>query len=861
MSRLLIFVAAMLLAWHPGGAIAANYFVDAIAGNDAFTGTSATPQGGGSVAGPWRTLTKVNAVAFQPGDAVYFRCGQSWRGTLKVASSANPASPIRYSRFGSDCTDLNKPTITTGETLSGWQVHSGNIYVANTYSLVYQLFADGVALRLAQYPNVDYQAQPSARGMMVVDQALSPPDYFSGLIDSELAAIADKDLIGAGAHIRINDFIISDRTVAAFDPANMRLTLTERTERPILANWGYYLDNKLWMLDEPGEFYFDGSNPTQMKVYVWMPDGGAPGSRVVGASANYGIDATGATNVVIEAIRVDKTGVGIQLPSSTNVVVRNVDISDSYYRGIVANNASNGTIENCTIRRSVREGILVGSGTNFQVLNNRVIDSGVVGSPKTSRGAISSLGSYVAIKNNHVVNSGYHGISFGKNNDVANNHIQNVCLVLNDCGGVYTGNSSTNNDSSPHNSVVFGNTIVGVYGNRNGRDPGPVEALTPAIYLDYKTSSIYIASNTVVRADSGMFVHAASNNVVTDNIFYDYLTFAIRFKEYASARITTPNRVQRNSFFALRNGPPIFMFPAQADTSGLASFDLNRYSALYADNPAILDIAKITLFQNGIYSDSYRNLQQWRQAGNDTSGTVFDAFGIAPFAYQPVDGINLLANGTFNSNTSGWIAWASQGDASLAWRSNCPVPGCVALTAGASSPLGALVSGAFPVGPGKTYLVSFSHKSGGQTQVFDVVPRKAGPGSFDFFQERFPITAADTWRNHGLLFTVPSNYVVQPGDYGGRVDFDVSPGQTLYLDNIRTEEVTYVANTPEDDSVILSNTTAYNATFACPDAVSAPAKCNEYVYFDNANPVTWPVVIAPRKSSIVVWAGNPFRRP
>ncbi len=859
MNRLLGCITVILIAWYPAGASALNYFVDAAIGNDAFTGTSAIVQTGGTNLGPWRTLTKVNAAPLQPGDAVWFRCGQSWRGTLRVVSSSDPARPIKYSRFGSDCTNTNKPTLTSAAALTGWQQYSGNVYVANTSFPVYQLFADGVALRLAQYPNVNYQAQPSARGMMVTDQSLPYPYDRTVISDAELGTIANQDMIGAGVHIRVNDFIINDRKIAAFDSASNWITLDQGTERTILARWGYYLDNKLWMLDEPGEFFFDGSDPAQMKVYVWMPDGRDPGSRVIGASNSYGIEATGATNVTIEALRVDKTGSGVAMGNSINVVVRTVDIADSYWRGIAALSARDGGIESCTVRRSMREGILATYITNFRILHNTVIDSGVIGPPVQSRGAISAFGDGVEMQNNYVRNSGYHGIVFGRNSRVINNRIENVCLLLNDCGGIYTGNGS--NSPGPFNSVVTSNIVSGVYGNQNGRDPVPTYALAPGIYLDYRTNGVYVAGNTVSKADLGIFVHAASANSIVDNTFYDYNTYAMLVKDYLFARITTPNRIQRNQFFGLRGGYPLLFLPAVDDVTGMATWDFNRFSALYAETPAILDIAKISVVLNGRWTDRFLNLQQWRQAGNDTSGTVFDSFGILPFAFQPVTGINLLANGTFDSNAAGWIAYGAQGDASLAWSSNCPTPGCVALTTGGLSPSGSLVSGAFPIEPAKSYVIRFSSRSGQQGFTSTVVPRMAGPGSYDPFQGWLTVTTLDTWQNHSLLFSVPSTLVLQPGDRGGRVDFAAPPNQALYMDNIRVEEVVSTANVPDDDSILLANPTGYDGTFNCPDALTAPNKCTEYVYFDNGNPVTWPITLTSRKSTIVIWAGNPFRRP
>lgn len=858
MKRILTCVAAALMGWHSADALAANYFVDAVIGNDSYTGTSAGVSG--SSIGPWRTLTKVNAAVLQPGDAVFFRCGQSWRGTLRVVSSPSATSPIRYSRYGSDCNDTNKPTITTAAPVTGWQRWSGNIWVANTWFSVVQLFADGVALRLAQHPNTDYQAQAWARGMMTVDRTSLYPNQNRVIADLELSAIADRDLIGAGVHIRVNDFIINDRTVTAFDPVNMEITLNQVTDRVIYPRWGYYLDNKLWMLDAPGEFFFDGSDPANMKVYVYMPDGGSPESRVVGSTTSYGIEATGATNVVIEAMRAEKTGIGVAVGNSTNVTVRTTDVLDSYYRGMTANGARDALIDSCNVRRSGREGILAGSATHSRILNNRVTDSGVIGSPVATYGAISSAGTDMSIKGNYVLNSAYHGISFGKRSDIANNHVENACVILNDCGGIYTGNAS--GDSTPHNSTVYGNVISGIYGNLNGRDPVPVHAITPGIYLDYKTTGVYVAFNTVSEADMGMFVHSASSNTITDNTFYNYETYAVRIKEYEFAPITAANRFLRNKFLALKSGPPFMFVPAanKQTIAGLATFDMNRYSALYAEDPAILEMAKITYYYNGRYSDQFLNLPQWRQSGWDYSGTVFADFRIAPFAFQPVNGLNLVTNGTFDSNTTGWMPYATQGDSSLAWRSDCPLAGCAALTIGTSSPSGSLISPIFPVEAGKSYVIRFSNRSGGVPFTSLVVPRMAGPRTYEPFHDRFSVTVADTWSSRNVLFSVPANFVFQAGDRGARVDFAAPPGQVMFLDGIRVEEATSMPNNPQDDSFLLANPTNANASVSCPDRISAPERCFEYVYFDDGSPVTWPVTIAPRKSTIVLWSGNPFIR-
>jgi parallel beta-helix repeat protein len=859
MNRLLASV-AVLVAWLPTGAYAVNYYVDAAIGNDTYSGTSATVQNGGSNLGPWQTLTKVNSAALQPGDAVYFRCGQSWRGVLRVASSTDPARPTKYSQFGSDCNGTNAPTITASMVLTGWQQYQDSVYVASTWLAVARLYADGVALRVAQHPNPDHQSEAWARGMFVVDQSLTAPSLNRGFVDAELASVSDRDLTGAGIHIRVNDFTINDRTITSFDPASRTITINQATTSSIRPNWGYYLDNKLWMLDTPGEYHVDASDPANVKVYVWMPDGGAPASRVVGAANSYGIDATNAANVQIIGLRVDKTGTGISMSGSTNVVVRSVEISDSLWDGIAGYNAVGGTIEASSIARSVREGIQADGAIDFRIVNNRVLDSGNLGPPVQSRGGITAWGGRsVAIKSNTVTNSGYHGIAYGRSSEIANNRVEHACLVLNDCGGIYTSNPSS--DYSPNGSTVFGNIVTGVYGNPNGRDPAQTNALTPGIYLDYRTNAVYVGSNTVSDAYMGIFIHAAFSNTVSDNTFYNFDTHAVFLKEYAFALISSPNRVQRNKYFARRDGPAVLLQPQPGRQASLATFDQNRYSAMYTATGAALDVTRINTYQNGQWSIQLLSLGQWQQAGNDQGGTVFDQVRISPYAFQPVDGTNLLANGTFASDTSGWLAYGAQGDATLSWSGDCQIPGCATLTAGAASPSGNLVSNVFPVTPGKSYVVRFSDRSLADQVGVTVVPRMAGPRTYDAFQSRFPVPVTTSWQNHSVLFSVPSDLVLQPGDLGGRVDFIVPAGRSVQFDNVRLEEAIYTSNDPADDSLLLVNPTSLDGTFSCPDSLTDPAKCTEYVAFDTGAAVSWPVIVGPRKSAILVWAGNPFRFP
>ncbi|MFD0959960.1 carbohydrate binding domain-containing protein [Paenibacillus chungangensis] len=72
--------------------MAANYYVDATAGSDSNNGTS--------TASPWKTLTKVNSMTFQPGDTIFLKKGEAWTGRLWPKGSGSQGAPITIDAYG-----------------------------------------------------------------------------------------------------------------------------------------------------------------------------------------------------------------------------------------------------------------------------------------------------------------------------------------------------------------------------------------------------------------------------------------------------------------------------------------------------------------------------------------------------------------------------------------------------------------------------------------------------------------------------------------------------------------------------------------------------------------------------------------
>jgi Right handed beta helix region len=72
----------------------ANFFVDCLAGDDAASGSSA--------ASPWKSLAKVNATTFYPGDHILFKSGGTWTGQLWPKGSGTREHPIVIDKYGGD---------------------------------------------------------------------------------------------------------------------------------------------------------------------------------------------------------------------------------------------------------------------------------------------------------------------------------------------------------------------------------------------------------------------------------------------------------------------------------------------------------------------------------------------------------------------------------------------------------------------------------------------------------------------------------------------------------------------------------------------------------------------------------------
>jgi parallel beta-helix repeat protein len=988
-------------------AYAADYYVDGSLGNDTNSGVNPVS--------PWETIEKVNSAYFQPGDTIYFKCGETWREQLNVPSSGSTFNPVTFTSYGENCNDTNKPLISASEPISGWAPYFGHIYVADvaltrapynyivnngfdssvgywtfwstngdadlkhqtdcsqsggclkftsgvasadnhfssnkffiesgkvykltfkvsadqaiqnfrfmvrkaasgwepvgldetiyidttwtelTYDFVAtqtldiaridfylppgqasifldnvsiksltpepdtvkQVFVDGQYLKLAQHPNSGYFIidEDTVYDYEVCLLERNEINDASSLIDYDLD-LSGLDVNGAGIYIRTTSWSIEDRTVETFDANTHKLTWTNENKQPfqdeadtfcaINKDEGYYLDNKLWMLDQPGEWYYDEGNE---KLYVWLPDSSGPSNHLVEASHyDNGILVAMRGDVVLENLGIAQASVdGITLYNSPRFLLSNVDISDSGVNGIYVYNSSAGTIENCVVKNSVNQGIYVDGSFSVSALWNLVENTGTVGSPKNSLAAIYANSDYADITGNTVLNSGYNGIWFKKATLVQNNVVERSCLVLNDCGGIYTWNSTP---TIPSNSSVIGNVVIDTFGNSDGT-PSTMPN-TKGIYLDDFTDLIYVADNTLVNTSySGINLHNASNVTVENNTLYGNLNYQLTLKEtgnYSSSGVMQNNFVKDNIIFPIGVHEHVGLW-GDHNNIYLGDFDLNTYSTLYSDLIVIEEV-RANPSING-YDTTLYTLSEWSQKGMDTGAKLFSPFNNSTYRVISVDSGNYINNGTFDTSIDSWGCWSPNDDEKCELEPGCnETGGCLKFTGGAASDHSLLHSNQFSVENGKTYVVEFNASA--DQSVIDLTAtfmvRKAAGPYWESVGLNKVIDVENAWHNYQYVFTADQTLD------NARLDIYMPQGQNiLYLDDVIVSEVTVEFNDPADDSLILINKESVVQDIYCPDTAE-PERCNQYIDLES-NPVNWPVTLDPYSSKIIIWEDNPF---
>ncbi|MGE3779745.1 MAG: right-handed parallel beta-helix repeat-containing protein [Pirellulaceae bacterium] len=719
------------------------------------------------------------------------------------------------------------------------------------------LMLSGRILQPAHHPNFGHD--PDAPLSVYLRNAQDSDSELGGDSGSSFVTMGSDLVLPPGASVtpgltirlRTENWNLDQRAIAAVN--GNRIDLSSPSTHQMRADWGYFLLGAEWMVDGPDEWFFNGDTRS---LRVFMPDGAAPGNRVMLSNVLIGIDLHGLHDVVVEDLDIRGVTTGLLLDNSRDVIVRRVGVTDTRGRGISLAGARDVEIESTVIRRTGLDAInacvsgAAGCGASNIARNNRIEDSGVllvdgkvVSLPAPQDGAI-ALGPDGTETGNRIARSGLRGIFLRGAHTVTRNAIVDACLVLDDCGGIYGGGPA-------NGSNISGNVIVRVHGNTIGT-PIP-NTRTAGVYVDELGTDMLVEDNVVMGADRGIQVHNAFSNVFRNNLLYGNRRNQLWLQEDTNILRSNgdlhTNVFDGNVLVALEDTAALRSETDLVDVHDFGSFTGNIYS---------------TLFGRTIVTEAVQNNEvnldfpAWQDATANGVPRNSDATGrsiaLQGFAAFQVTGDNLVPNGDLDTGLTGWATFSSANPSAQLTLAACATT-CAHVSAGGGTTL--LSTPYFSVKEDQWYRVSFDAATDDPDREITVLPRRGGGGTAGFeplgpTARTFP--GSTTMKRYSFTFraaiSVTANDPVT-GERGARIDFlGLQPGQGLTVSNVEMVPIG-TRDIAMATALLVNDDPQIAVDVPCPDESSAPLNCGAYVKMLDGTPVNFPLHLEPLQAEAV----------
>lgn len=829
-----------------------GFYVDRENGSDDNPGTQAAP---------WRTLAKASSAPLKAGDALLLKCGSVWRESLEITTAGGRDGDFLIGGYG-DCSGTRRPVIRASDWIatSGWARVDGEsrpIYSKPIATAVTRLFVDGLPQIAARYPNFKGIGAEYA-----LASSLSSRQSFK-VRASDLTELASRDLVGATIHIKTTQWLLDTAIIQSFDASTGVITLDRQLAFSVREGAGYIIEGKRWMLDAPGEWFYDAG---AKELLVWTNDGASPASHAGIEATRYeqGLVVKWAKNVRVERLRVEQQSVnGILMLETADAVLKDVVSMHAGLLGISVLDAPRVSVQGATVVGAGRSGIVLREVLDARVTASKVTDTGGFARADDTDGAIAVFGQGAVVSGNLVDRSASVGIRFGNRPGtvVEDNTVFSSCMRFTDCGGIYTWTASS--PAAPDTAYVARgtvrrNVIVGARSNQEGCGFSCAN-LAVGIYLDELSSGVTLANNIISDAEVGIGLHNAPFNIIDANTIRNVSFSSIRATQSRSDNaVMKGNRFTNNSLvsskkMAMSNGVP--------SDSGY----IHAFYFFHGSSPAGL----LTTQGNVVSGNSVLTTQAGAEAvwGFATWSTYKTLKGSEWSTYAPTDKrlgrvvfrdlvysteANLLKNGTFNTGvTDGWNAYFNQagtgGSFSMGTFTGCG-SNCARYVAGHSSDN--LTSNSFQM----------NNTSGQNLYVFRMTAIGGANGGLKRATLR---RAVSPWENYGLsipatplavgeVAEVEQFFLAGSGDPGVLDLRSAVGGETLFrnVSVSRVSSVTFADPTKLVSHVI--NPSAEGLTFPC-----VALKLNSCdVVDENGTKVTWPVKV-PARSSVLLFGRDP----
>jgi parallel beta-helix repeat protein len=763
---------------------ACTRFVDATGGLDTNAGTSSSA--------PWKTLAAVNAAPLAAGDDVCFKRGEVFSGALTVGKSGAVGNPIRFASYGAG----KKPVLTGFSTLRGWTATTAGIWKAPCPSCgarVAAVIIDGANTAMGRTPNLGdanggYLSYEATIGTPNADSGgyyATPYTGVLGIVDQQLPA--SPSWTGAEVVIRKIHYVLDRERVTSHTGTNVVY------QNPLVSGgylgvpgWGYFFQDSLQTLDQPGEWYFD---PAAKELHVFFGAAG-PGSSVVEASSvDTLVTVHGHDHVAFDGLALRGANArGFLVDTATDVTIRSADILFSGATALYASGTDGLTLESSLLQDSNNTGVYVRASRNAVVRSNVVRRTGVLRGGGAAHaedgnhtgimiGGIGVTDINTLVEGNLVEDVGYNGIHFVASGvTLKNNVIQRYNLLLDDGGGIYTWRSG----QTYVNRKIVGNIVLDGRGAPDGQ-PTPATLLSSGIYLDNASNDVEVTDNTVAgAANAGLFENYATDIKISGNTLFDN-TYQVSLASLAAQPITS-NAFSGNLLFARDESQLCLLIASTAgQVPSFGTFDDNFHVRPTPDDRVI------RVQTNPAGTSRFYGLAGWQaQYGWDQGG------GKTPLVYLPYaitsQGPNLVPTGDFEAGIGGFIAWTSDGSATAKADATGKLgsPGSLSLTFASAADTSVLVYGAASFGAvssGKSYLIRFNTLGSTELGVLSATLRQT-KSPYANLAPPASRTFGTTKVSHEILVTAPTSdpsatFVIAISERSG----------TTYLDDLQVFEV------------------------------------------------------------------------
>jgi hypothetical protein len=294
---------------------------------------------------------------------------------------------------------------------------------------------------------------------------------------------------------------------------------------PVNGGKAYVLQDKLWMLDQPGEFFHDLA---AQRLYVMAPPAFLAADLnalvVEGTVRENALTIEKVAGVGLRKLSLTSTSqTGLMLLNAAAAKVQQIDASQNLVNGVrIVNNA----IPAGTAPVSISDSRFSGNGSygidatysrGTRLARNLVEHTGALAHHQAGVIAGISNGPGGITEHNRIENSGYIGIHFSSEGDsrIAANTISSYCLRLSDCGGIYTWTEKAN-------GALAGSALV--IGNRVLAPPTTLpftaraqQEIRVGVYIDDNSNGVTVEGNLLTHPAMGIFVHNATRVTVANN--------------------------------------------------------------------------------------------------------------------------------------------------------------------------------------------------------------------------------------------------------------------------------------------------------------------------------------------------------